>query len=79
MVYTVAHGMAAAGLLVTAAMAAGMVLTISAFAIAAILFHNALFHFFKRRERQWHRMSHIFEILSAAAVIGAGIWLLKAW
>ena len=78
MVYTVAHGMVAAGLLVTAAMAAGMVLTISAFAIAAVLFHNALFHFFKRRERQWHRMSHIFEILSAAAVIGAGVWLLKA-
>jgi ABC-type nickel/cobalt efflux system permease component RcnA len=78
MVYTVAHGMVAAGLLVTAAMAAGMVLTISAFAIAAVVFHNALFHFFKRRERQWHRMSHIFEILSAAAVIGAGIWLLKA-
>jgi ABC-type nickel/cobalt efflux system permease component RcnA len=77
MVYALAHGVVIAGLLVTAAMAAGMVLTISAFAAAAVLFRNGLFRLLKRHERQWHRASHVFEIASAGAVIVAGIWLLK--
>jgi ABC-type nickel/cobalt efflux system permease component RcnA len=77
MVYALGHGMVAAGLAVTAAMASGMILTISAFAIAAVLFRDGVFYFLQRRERLWHRASHVLEIVSAAAVIGAGIWLLN--
>jgi ABC-type nickel/cobalt efflux system permease component RcnA len=77
MVYALGHGMIGAGLAVTAAMAGGMILTISAFAAAAVLCRDAVFYFLQRREHLWHKASHVFEIASAIAVIGAGIWLLS--
>jgi ABC-type nickel/cobalt efflux system permease component RcnA len=77
MVYALGHGMVAAGLAVTAAMAGGMILTISAFAAATVLCRDTVFYFLRRRERLWHQASHVFEIASAAAVIGTGIWLLS--
>jgi ABC-type nickel/cobalt efflux system permease component RcnA len=77
MVYALGHGMVAAGLAVTAAMAGGMILTISAFAAASVLCRDAVFYLLRRRERLWHQASHVFEIASAIAVIGAGIWLLN--
>ena len=43
MVYALAHGIVIAGLLVTLAMAGGMVVTISAFAVTAVLFHKRFF------------------------------------
>jgi ABC-type nickel/cobalt efflux system permease component RcnA len=58
-------------------MAGGMILTISAFAVASVLCRDAVFYLLRRRERVWHQASHAFEITSAAAVIGAGIWLLN--
>jgi ABC-type nickel/cobalt efflux system permease component RcnA len=78
MVYALAHGMVIAGLLVTLAMAGGMVVTISAFAISAVLFRKGLFHILNRRKVLLHRASQVFETGSALAVMGAGIWLLKA-
>ena len=78
MVYAVSNGMIFACLLVTAAMASGMILTISLFALTAVFLRERLFRALERRGRLWHRLSHIFEILSALAVIASGIWLLTA-
>ena len=75
MVYALAHGMVIAGLLVTLAMAGGMVVTISAFAISAVLFRKGLFHILNRRKVLLHRTSQVFETGSALAVMGAGVWL----
>jgi ABC-type nickel/cobalt efflux system permease component RcnA len=58
-------------------MASGMILTISAFAAAAVLCRDDVFYFLRRREHLWHKSSHVFEIASAVAIIGAGIWLLS--
>jgi ABC-type nickel/cobalt efflux system permease component RcnA len=75
MVYALAHGMVIAGLLVTLAMAAGMVLTISAFAVSSILFREGLFRILNGRKVLLHRASRVFATGSALAVIGAGVWL----
>ncbi len=75
MVYALAHGIVLAGLLVTLAMAGGMILTVSVFAMTAILFREGLFRLLEQRRGLWHRAAHIFEIGSALAVIGSGVWL----
>ena len=75
MVYALAHGMVIAGLLVTLAMAGGMVVTISAFAVTAVLFRKALFRILNRRKILLHRASRVFETGSALAIMGAGVWL----
>jgi ABC-type nickel/cobalt efflux system permease component RcnA len=67
--------MVLAGLLVTLAMAGGMVLTISVFAVAAVLFREGSLHLHEKRKRLWHCAARIFEIGSALAVIGSGVWL----
>jgi hypothetical protein len=56
-------------------MAGDMILTITAFAAAAVLCRDTVFYFLRRREHLWHKASHACEIASAIAVIGAGIWL----
>jgi nickel/cobalt exporter len=78
MVYAVSNGMVLAGLLVTAAMACGMILTVSMFALTAVLLRERLFRWIEGRSRLWHRASHAFEIVSAFAVMGSGLWLLTA-
>jgi nickel/cobalt transporter (NicO) family protein len=70
MVYALAHGLVIAGLLVTLAMAAGMVVTISAFAVSAVLFRKAFFRVLNRRKVLLHRASRVFETGSALAVMG---------
>jgi ABC-type nickel/cobalt efflux system permease component RcnA len=75
MVYALAHGMVIAGLLVTLAMASGMVLTITAFAVSAVLLRTGLFHILNRRKVLLHRASQVFETGSALAVMGTGVWL----
>lgn len=78
MVYAVSNGMIFAGLLITAAMASGMILTISLFALTAVFLRERLFRVVERRGKLFHSLSHAFEILSAVAVIASGIWLLRA-
>ena len=75
MVYALAHGLVIAGLLVTLAMAAGMVVTISAFAVSAVLFRKGLSRILNGRKVLLHRASRIFETGSALAVMAAGVWL----
>jgi nickel/cobalt transporter (NicO) family protein len=78
MVYAASNGMIVAGLLVTAAMASGMILTVSLFAFAAVFLRERLFRVLARRDKLLHGVGHAFEILSAFAVIASGIWLLTA-
>ncbi len=76
MVYAAAHGIVFAGLVVTAAMAAGMIATISAFALAAILFRDRFFALLLRSAVWRHRLGRITEALSGLAIIGSGVWLM---
>jgi nickel/cobalt transporter (NicO) family protein len=78
MVYAVSNGIIAAGLLVIAAMASGMIITVSLFALAAVFLRERLFRLLERRGKLWHGVAHSFEIVSAVAVIASGIWLLAA-
>lgn len=76
MSYALARGLLAAGLAVTAAMAAGMVLTISAVAVLATLSRERLLSFFSRTEgaRRW--LGRTLEIGGAALVVLFGVWLI---
>jgi ABC-type nickel/cobalt efflux system permease component RcnA len=53
----------------------GMVLTITAFAVSAVLLRTGLFHILNRRKVLLHRASQVFETGSALAVMGTGVWL----
>jgi len=78
MSYALARGLLAAGLAVTAAMAAGMVLTISAVAVLATLFRRRLLSFFSRTEdaRRW--LGRTLEVGGAALVLLFGASLILA-
>ncbi|MEM7399039.1 MAG: hypothetical protein AAGF48_06815 [Pseudomonadota bacterium] len=75
MSYALARGLLAAGLAVTAAMAAGMVLTISAVAVLATLSRTRLLSFFSRTEgaRRW--LGRTLEVGGAALVFLFGVLL----
>jgi ABC-type nickel/cobalt efflux system permease component RcnA len=53
-------------------------LTISLFALAAMLLRNSLFRLLEGWSGLWHRASHLFEILSALAMIASGVYLMTA-
>ncbi|ODR97471.1 hypothetical protein AUC70_00085 [Methyloceanibacter stevinii] len=76
MSYALARGLLAAGLAVTVAMAAGMVLTISAVAVLATLSRERLLSFFSRTEgaRRW--LGRTLEIGGAVLVVLFGVWLI---
>ncbi|MGA9442239.1 MAG: hypothetical protein WBV18_02265 [Methyloceanibacter sp.] len=76
MSYALARGLLEAGLAVTAAMAAGMVLTISAVAVLATLSRNQLLSFFSRTEgtRRW--LGSALEIGGASLVLLFGVALI---
>ena len=76
MSYALARGLLAAGLAVTVAMAAGMVLTISAVALLATLSRTRLLSFFSRTEgaRRW--LGRALEVGGAALVLLFGVWLI---
>jgi ABC-type nickel/cobalt efflux system permease component RcnA len=76
MSYALVHGMLIAGLVVTAAMATGMVATIAAFAIAAVLARGPLMVFLARTQALRHRAGRVLEIGSAVAVLVLGLWSL---
>jgi len=67
---------AAAGLLVTAGMAVGMIATIAIFALGAVLLHDRFIGLMERTERYRHRIGRGLEIASAVAIIVFGVWLL---
>src|SRR5215475_3784544 len=78
MVYAAAQGIVAAGLLVTAGMAVGMVVTIASFALAAVLLHNRFMLVMDRTQRFRRQAGHALEVASAAAIMAFGAWQLAA-
>ncbi|WP_088347064.1 MULTISPECIES: ABC transporter permease [Rhodomicrobium] len=76
MVYAVGNGIVLAGLIVTAAMAAGMIATVAAFALAAILLRERFFALLVHSAAWRQRLGRIAEALSGAAIVGSGVWLM---
>lgn len=76
MAYALARGVLGAGLVVVAAMAAGMVVTIAAVAVTATLSRGRLMAFFARTEGMRERLGHGLEIGSAVLVLLFGVWLI---
>ena len=71
--YALAKGVLASGLLVTAAMAAGMVITIGGVALAAALARERLFGLLARSEGWRHHVGLGLEVGSAALVLLLGV------
>jgi nickel/cobalt transporter (NicO) family protein len=76
MVYAVAQGIVAAGLVVTAGMALGMIATIAAFALAAVLLHDRFMSVMERTHHLRRQAGRVLEIASATAIIAFGAWQL---
>jgi ABC-type nickel/cobalt efflux system permease component RcnA len=78
MVYAVSNGIIVAGLLLTAGMVLGMVTTIAIFAVAAVLLRDRIVHLMDRTARTRECFGQVLELVSAAAIIGFGLWLLTS-
>jgi nickel/cobalt transporter (NicO) family protein len=76
MVYAVSNGIIVAGLLLTAGMVVGMSTTIAIFAVAAVLLRERIVHLMDKTARTRERFGRALELVSAAAIIGFGLWLL---
>jgi nickel/cobalt transporter (NicO) family protein len=74
MTYALARGMVASGLIVTAAMAVGMVATIGGFAVAAIVARERCVHILARTEGWRVALGKTLEIGGAMAVLAFGAW-----
>jgi ABC-type nickel/cobalt efflux system permease component RcnA len=75
MVYATAHGIVAAGLLLTGAMALGMIATILLFVGCTIVLRERALRFLVRTEPWRERLGRALEGASAVAVIAFGLWL----
>jgi nickel/cobalt transporter (NicO) family protein len=75
MVYAVANGIVLAGLVVTGAMAFGMIVTIFLFVGGAIMLRERASRFFERTETARRRFGQALEIASAVLIIVFGFWL----
>ena len=76
MSYALARGLLAAGLAVTAAMAAGMILTIAGVAVLATVSRDRLMAFFSRTESMRRALGRVLEIGGAALVLLFGAFLI---
>lgn len=76
MAYAVAHGIIGTGILISAAMAAGMIVTILIFAAGTILVRERVLTFLTRSASARIRLGRALEVTSAAAVVAFGLWLL---
>jgi ABC-type nickel/cobalt efflux system permease component RcnA len=75
MVYAAANGIVGAGLLLTAAMALGMIATILLFVAGTILLRERALRFLERSGPWRERLGRALESASAVAVIAFGLWL----
>lgn len=75
MVYATTRGIVGAGLVLTSAMALGMIATILAFVGATILLRERALKFLVRSEPWRDKIGRTLESASALAVIAFGIWL----
>src|SRR5215218_9173541 len=69
MVYAAAQGIVAAGLLVTAGMALGMIMTIASFALAAVLLHERFMLLMERTHHLRRQAGRVLEIASATSLL----------
>lgn len=76
MVYASSRGIVGAGLLLTAAMAVGMIVTILLFVACTILVRERALNFLTRTAAMRDRIGRTLEAGSAVAVIAFGVWLL---
>lgn len=74
--YAIARGILGAGLLVTAAMAAGMVMTLGGVILASALARDRFMQFLARTEIARHRIGQTLEIGGSLAVLALGLWTL---
>jgi nickel/cobalt exporter len=75
MVYSAANGIVMAGLLITAAMAIGMIATIFIFVGCTMLLRERALQFFERTASARERISRALEIVSALMIVAFGLWL----
>ncbi|HMF26366.1 MAG TPA: sulfite exporter TauE/SafE family protein [Pseudolabrys sp.] len=76
MVYAVSNGAIAAGLILSGSMALGMVTTIAAFAVAAVLFRDRFFRLLALTAGVRERVGQALELIGATAIVGLGLSLL---
>src|SRR5919109_1149637 len=75
MVYSLANGILIPGLLITGAMAFGMIATIFLFVGCAILLRERALRFFERTERAREQIGRAMETASALLIVSFGLWL----
>ena len=78
MIYCLANDIVLTGLLLSAAFAAGMVATVAAFPLLAVLFRQRLMGALSRSEQWRRRVGKGLETLAALAVVTLGLWPLVA-
>lgn len=74
MSYAVANGLIGAGLILSGSFAGGMIVTVVAFPLAAILFRSRLVPLAVSSEALRRRAGRVLEIGAALAVLALGIW-----
>jgi nickel/cobalt exporter len=75
MVYSVANGIVIAGLLITTAMAIGMIATIFIFVGCTMLLRERALQFFERTASAREHIGRALEITSALMIVAFGLWL----
>lgn len=74
MTYAVANGLVWAGLVLAATFAAGMIVTVAAFPIVAVLMRIRLVPLMTNTATLRLRIGHLLEIIAAMAVMLVGLW-----
>jgi ABC-type nickel/cobalt efflux system permease component RcnA len=74
MTYALAHGMLASGLMLSVTFATGMVVTVAAFPMLAVLLRTGLLPVMARTETWRRAIGHVLEFGAAFAVILLGSW-----
>lgn len=73
MTYAASHDEIAFGLVLAAAFAAGMIVTVAAFPIAAIVFRTRLLALIERTGAVRHRVGRALDVMSAVAILLLGL------
>jgi nickel/cobalt transporter (NicO) family protein len=76
MTYAIANGLVASGLILAGTFAAGMVISVAAFPLLAVLLRTRLLPVMARTETRRGRIGQILEMGAALAVILLGLWSL---
>jgi ABC-type nickel/cobalt efflux system permease component RcnA len=74
MTYAVVHGIVAAGLVLSATFAAGMIVTVATFPALTVHFRTKLLPLMARTESLRARTGHVLEFTAAFGVIVLGFW-----